>query len=230
MEISTITNYWDKQATIWREEKDDAWLSAETQYWIEYFKELLPTLSGNKVLEVGTASGYFANILSLAGYQVTAIDLSPSMIEEAKTVSHKLGLDIDYHVMNAQSIDLDDNSFDFIFSRLMTWVLPEVNKFYQECYRLLKPKGILINFDGDMSKITFTSEEGHERYPKEIMEEANAIKAQLEVNNYTRPEYDLDLLNKIGFEDTEADLCIQNKILHLGEDTSSLFQIKAVKP
>lgn len=229
MKTSIIANYWDKQATIWREEKDDAWLSVETEYWIQYFKDILPSLSGNKVLEVGTASGYFANILALSGYDVTAIDLSSSMIAEAKSVSQKLGINVEYHVMDAESIGFQNSSFDLVFSRLMTWTLPDVNKFYQECFRLLKPKGVLINFDGDMGKITFSSEEGHERYPKEIMEEANTIKSQLDVSKFTRPQYDLDLLQEIGFSGIEADLYIQNKILHLEQEDPSLFQIKATK-
>lgn len=229
MKISSIANYWDKQATIWREEKDDAWLSTETQYWIEYFKNLLPSLSGNKVLEVGTASGYFANILALSGYDVIAIDLSPAMINEAKIVSQKLGVDIDYYVMDAQNISFEPESFDLIFTRLMTWILPDVKSFYSSCFQLLKPKGTLINFDGDMGKVVFSSEEGHKRYPQEIMEEANIIKSQLEVNKYNRPQYDLDILHEIGFENVKADFSIQSEILHLQNDESNLFQIKGIK-
>lgn len=228
MKTSTIANYWDKQATIWREEKDDAWHTPETKYWIEYFKNIQPSLSGNKVLEVGTASGYFANILILSGYDVIAIDLSTAMIEEAKSVSNKLNIEVDYRVMDAQSIDLEPNSFDLIFTRLMTWTLPNVHQFYTSCFELLKHNGTLINFDGDMGKITFSSEDGHDRYPKEIMEEANTIKSQLEVNRVSRPQYDLDTLQSIGFNYVEADLNLQNQILYL-EDSSSLFQIKAIK-
>ncbi|TWP30571.1 class I SAM-dependent methyltransferase [Apibacter muscae] len=230
MEIKYIENYWDKQATIWREEKEDAWDLPETKYWLQYFKQLLPTLSGKKVLEVGTASGYFANLLSLAGYQVTAVDLSSKMIEEAKEVTQKLKLSIDYQVMDAQNLDFESNTFDLVFTRLMTWTLPDVNKFYQLSYNILKPQGKLINFDGDMGKIQFSSEEGHERYPSEIMEEANKIKANLEISKNDRPTYDLELLKKIGFINVVSDNKIQNEILHKDISVKSLFQISAQKP
>ena len=36
-----------------------------------------------RVLEVGTGPGFFAILLTEAGYQVTAIDLTPNMLEEA---------------------------------------------------------------------------------------------------------------------------------------------------
>lgn len=227
--MSTIANYWDKQAEIWREEKDEAWKTDETQYWIAYFKSILPQLSGNKVLEIGTASGYFANILKLAGYEVTAVDISPDMIREAEKVSSQLGLDIDYYTMDAQDLKFESESFDLIFTRLMTWTIPDIPLFYQSCYKLLKTKGTLINFDGDMGKLQFSSEEGHEKYPSEIMEEANQIKSQLEVDKQDRPLYDVSILEKVGFSDVNCDLQIQNKILHQPDNESSLFQIKAIK-
>jgi hypothetical protein len=65
-------------------------------------------------------------------------------------------------------------------------------------------------------------------YPKEIMEEANQIKAQLEINRKDRPGYDLGILREIGFEQVIADPNTQNEIL--GKTDSGLFMIKAVKP
>lgn len=228
MEINDIAKYWDKQASIWREEKDEAWELSETEYWKQYFEELLPTLSGNKVLEVGTASGYFANILALAGYDVTAVDLSASMIEEAGLVSRNLGTSVEYHVMDAQNLNFPNLSFDLIFTRLMTWTLPDVPAFYKKCFQLLKHDGTFINFDGDMGKVQF-SQDGHERYPADIMEQANVIKSQLDVSAYSRPQKDVELLKEIGFKNVIADMTSQNKILHLPEDEPSLFELKAFK-
>lgn len=161
-----IAKYWDRQAAIWAEEKKDAWNMDETNHWIHFFKELLPTLSGNRVLEVGTASGYFAHILTLAGYQVTAVDYSEEMIAEAKRVTHDFNMDIELAVIDAQKLSFPENTFDLVFTRLMTWTLPDTASFYKSAYRVLKPGGLLLNFDGDFGKIEF-SQEGHERYPKE---------------------------------------------------------------
>lgn len=229
MNINLIAAYWDKQAEIWRNEKDQAWTLPETEHWKQYFKDILPSLSGNKVLEVGTASGYYANILSLSGYDVTAIDLSPAMINEAKEVSDDLGLSIDYHVMDAQNLKFSHNSFDLIFTRLMTWTLPDVPQFYQSCFDLLKSGGKLINFDGDMGKVIF-SQDGHESYPAEIMEEANVIKSKLDISRHERPSQDIALLNHIGFKNVVADLYAQNRILQQPLDKASLFELQATKP
>lgn len=227
--MNEIAIYWDKQSEIWSEEKKEAWLQPVTNYWQQYFKSILPGLTGNKVLEVGTASGYFANILASVGYEVTAIDISPNMIEEAQQVSEDLQLPVTYQVMDAQELSFADHSFDLVFTRLMTWTTPDIEKFYGACYRVLQPGGRFLNFDGDFGKCLF-SQDGHERYPADIMEQANAIKSQLDISQYKRPERDLEILEKLGFVNVTADLAAEAKILQQAEGASGLFKVEGIKP
>lgn len=222
-----IAKYWDKQSVIWRQEKVEAWTKPETENWVAFFKSIKSETKALKVLEIGTASGYFANIMHLVGFDVTAIDLSSNMIEEAKEVSKSLGISIDYHVMNAQELTFDDQSYDLIFTRLMTWTIPDVEKFYNEVHRVLRSGGLFINIDGDFGKCEF-SQDGHENYAEEIMQEANTIKAQLKVNTYNRPTADLTLLKTIGFvgvnESKEPAVYGKDQV-----EDSGLFMIKATK-
>lgn len=226
--MNEIAIYWDKQSEIWTEEKKEAWLQPVTGYWQQYFKSLLPTLTGNRVLEVGTASGYFANILASVGYDVTAVDISSHMIDEARRVSDDLQLPVAYAVMDAQALNLPDNQFDLVFTRLMTWTTPDIERFYMECYRVLKPGGRFINFDGDFGQCQF-SQEGHERYPADIMEQANAIKSKLDISRHKRPEKDIEILLKAGFSNVSADQTAQRKILHEADDSGGLFMVEATK-
>ncbi|NML20856.1 class I SAM-dependent methyltransferase [Pseudoflavitalea sp. G-6-1-2] len=226
--IQEIANYWDRQSAIWAEEKNEAWSLPETRYWMEYFMSIRSQLNGNKVLELGTASGYFAHILTLAGYEVTAIDLSPNMIDEAKRVAQQLNAKVDYHVMNAQELSFADNQFDLIFTRIMTWGIPDLQKCYSESFRVLKPGGLFLNFDGDFGEYQF-SQEGHEKYPADIMEQANSIKAQLDISRHRRPAKDIEVLQQVGFENVFADATAQSILLHKEED-STIFKVQAAKP
>lgn len=159
----------------------------------------------------------------------SAVDLSPGMIEEAKQVSHVLDLPVDYHVMDAQDLAFADNQYDLVFTRLMTWTIPDVNKCYQEAFRVLRKGGMFLNFDGDFGKTVF-SQDGHERYPAEIMEEANVIKSELDISRHKRPEKDLEILDKVGFATIRVDRQAQNRILGTPEDNdSSLFMLEAIK-
>ena len=229
--MNQITSYWDKQSEIWREEKEDAWLLPETTYWLEFFQALpMPSaISERKILELGTASGYFANIMALCGYEVTAIDVSPAMISEAGNVSRKQKLTVDYRVMDAQRLTFADDSFDIVFTRLMTWTVPDLLACYREVYRVLKPGGKFINFDGDFGSVVF-SQEGHERYPAEIMEEANIIKACLDISKHKRPAYDAVILERAGFRSIESDQQAQSRILKTDERPTGLFMVTATKP
>lgn len=224
-----IADYWDKQSKIWREEKEEEWTGNSPAQWARYFKTRKEYLTGYAALEVGTASGYFANILYQAGFTVSAMDISPAMIEEAKQVSHQLQIPINYKVGDAQHIPFDNNSFDLVFTRLMTWTIPDIKKCYSEFFRVLKPGGLIINFDGDFGTVQF-SQDGHERYPADIMEQANQIKKDLEVSLHKRPEYDVQVLQELGFIHVKAYAdSPESKILSTQKD-SALFELLATKP
>ena len=53
-----------------------------------------------RVLDVGTGPGFFAIILAELGYQVTAVDYTASMLEEAKGNAGALANNIDFRQMN----------------------------------------------------------------------------------------------------------------------------------
>lgn len=226
--MQEISAYWDKQSAIWSAEKQTAWTQPVTAEWGGYFREMLPQLTGNKVLELGTASGYFANILAMAGYEVTAADISANMIAEARTVTAALNLQVDYRVMDAQELIFPEQQFDLVFTRLMTWTIPDINTFYSECFKVLKPGGLLLNFDGDFGACQF-SQEGHENYPADIMEQANRIKSQLDISKHQRPARDLEVLREVGFVQVSADR-LEDQALRQSQGTSALFELKGYKP
>jgi len=65
-------------------------------YMVAYQSELLELKAGEKVLEIGTGSGYQAAILAALGVEVYTIE----RIEELYIKTHKLFSDIGYHQIN----------------------------------------------------------------------------------------------------------------------------------
>lgn len=102
-----------------------------------------------RVLEIGTGPGFFAILLAEAGYDVTAIDLTPEMLREAKKNAGSLSERIDFIEMNAQNLAFADDRFDVIVSRNLTWNLPDPEKAYAEWMRVLKKDGLMLNFDAN---------------------------------------------------------------------------------
>ncbi len=226
--IKRITAYWNDRSSSWRKERDEAWSRPETERWLAFFKSVRSQASGNKVLEVGTATGYFANIMTLAGFEVTAVDLSPQMIEYAKLVSQELELRVDYRVMDAQVLQFEANTFDFVFTRLMTWTIPDLEKCYREMERVLKPGGKMINLDADFGKTVFSTER-HDECPSGAIDQINDIKSALDISAHQRPAKDIELLEAVGFGSIKVDIDAQNRILELPFETEGLFMLEALK-
>lgn len=66
----------------------------ETQLLVELVKQ--NAVPGNSVLDVGTGSGCIAITLALAGYKVTAIDVSDEALAIAKQNAEQLGADVEF--------------------------------------------------------------------------------------------------------------------------------------
>ncbi|QOT01449.1 class I SAM-dependent methyltransferase [Brevibacterium sp. JNUCC-42] len=78
--------------------------------------------------------------------QITAIDISSSMISQAKEkVSTQMN--IDFIEMDAQHLLFPDKSFDMIIANLILSVVPDANRCMQEIIRVTKEHGSIVVFD-----------------------------------------------------------------------------------
>lgn len=102
-----------------------------------------------QVLEVGTGPGFFAILLAEAGYTVTAVDLTPNMLAEARKNAGALAQKIDFREMNAEALQFADETFHVVISRNLTWNLPHPEQAYAEWCRVLTAGGLLLNFDAN---------------------------------------------------------------------------------
>lgn len=223
MPCETILNenkaYWTQRSKTYSEENQAelndrhkaVWSSVITGQIARHFpdreKESL------HILEVGTGPGFFAIILAEAGYHVTAIDLTPSMLLEAKKNAGHLAESIDFREMNAEELSFPDGCFDVIVTRNLTWNLPHAEKAYSQWCRVLNQGGLLLNFDANWYNYLFyddaragytqdrenTSANGFvdlnigENYDK--MEN---IARRLHLSSETRPEWDCRILSRLG--------------------------------
>ena len=113
-----------------------------------------------------------------------------------------------------------------------------MEKAYHEWYRVLKPEGILVNFDADFGKKDFTvpangrvSKHGlHGDLDCNQIEECNAIKNSLDISNHRRPLWDADLLMKTGFSKITMDLTLGSRINQAQKlKTQGMFGVYAYK-
>jgi ubiquinone/menaquinone biosynthesis C-methylase UbiE len=105
-------------------------------------RRLLDGVSGH-VLDVACGSG--ANFSSFhAASHITAVDLSPGMLDIARRKAENLGLSLDLQVMDAQELDFADGSFDVVVSALSTCTFPDPVAALREMCRVVRPDGRIL--------------------------------------------------------------------------------------
>src|SRR5262245_54921813 len=70
--------------------------------------------AGQRVLDLGTGTGTLARGLALRGCQVTGLDRSAPLLEEAKRLDHEAGVTIHYINAAAEETGLPTASFDVV--------------------------------------------------------------------------------------------------------------------
>lgn len=220
-----IDQYWSKRADEFGDARYLDLHSKNREDWTRVIQSYLPDCKTVHALDLGTGAGFFSFLLYDLGCKVTGIDYSQAMIDNALKIQEKLGYkDVSFHQMDAQSLKFKDNSFNFIFTRNVTWTLPDPEKAYAEMYRVLAPGGCLLNFDAnygvafeqqDAQGLTQQQAEEHiGKYPfparsLEMLRERNDIATQLSVCNKKRPIWDVEVLTGLGVEQITMDLAAQ---------------------
>jgi len=114
-------------------------------------KKLFSKASG-KILDVACGTGqnfpFFA-----PNSNITAVDLSPKMIELAREKVVIYQLNINFAVMDAEHLEFADGSFDTVVSALSTCTFPNPIKVLQEIKRVCKPNGLILLLEHGHSSV-----------------------------------------------------------------------------
>jgi len=84
-----------------------------------------------------------------AGGRVTGVDVSTSMIDEARRRAHVRGLPVDFEVGDSQALRFDGGTFDGVRAERMLMHVPDAERAISEMARVLVPGGRLSVFDFD---------------------------------------------------------------------------------
>lgn len=127
-------------------------------YTVAFQTELLGVKPGDKVLEIGTGSGYQASILYLMGAEVHTIELNKKLFDQAKKLLFRLGIEVHFYLGDGSKGLPAKAPFDKILVTAGAPVIP------QSLSGQLKKGGVMVIPVGNRSaqnmiKITKESEE-----------------------------------------------------------------------
>jgi 2-polyprenyl-3-methyl-5-hydroxy-6-metoxy-1,4-benzoquinol methylase len=110
---------------------------------LELLISLAAVTPGEAALDVATGGGHVALALARAGARVTACDLAPEMLDAAKRHLASQGLSATFVEAAADALPFSDESFDLVTCRIAAHHFPDVEAFFAEASRVLKPHGRL---------------------------------------------------------------------------------------
>jgi ubiquinone/menaquinone biosynthesis C-methylase UbiE len=102
--------------------------------------------SGERMLVIGCGTGADFEFVP-PGVELTALDVTPGMIDRAHRRADNLGLHGQFIVGDARTLPFPDGRFDAIILHLILAVAPEPERIAREASRVLKPSGRVSIFD-----------------------------------------------------------------------------------
>lgn len=211
-----IIAYWSSRTDDFSALRERELQSPMRKRWEQELLSILPEKTGLRILDAGTGSGFLAILLAAMGHQVVGIDMTESMCRHAEMAAQKAGVQADFFAMDAENPKFPGESFDMIVSRNLTWNLPHLAETYMAWHRLLKPGGMLVNFDGDycherpMEELV--SNHAHQSVGKKLQQDYEHFKRALAVGQGLRPAWDMVLLRQAGFEKISVDSALSKRI------------------
>jgi len=117
-------------------------------------KQWFPPLQHADVLCLASGGGQQGPVLAALGANVTVFDNSPAQLKQDQFVAEREALKL--KTVEGDAADLSvftDESFDLIFNPCSTVFMADVRVVWKECYRVLRPGGILMT--GSMNPVHY---------------------------------------------------------------------------
>jgi SAM-dependent methyltransferase len=99
--------------------------------------------AGQHVLDVGCGTGVAAITAARAGATVSAIDLTPELLERARANSKIAEVQVDWREGDAEQLPYGDGAFDVVLSQFGHMFAPRPSVALGEMLRVLKPGGTI---------------------------------------------------------------------------------------
>lgn len=217
--LNTLTSYWTDRARSYSAQNIAEMNDWRRKAWRELILSHAPQKNRLRILDVGTGPGFFAINLSLAGHEVTAVDITEHMLLHAKTSAESYGAQVNFVLHRGEFLPFADNSFDLVVSRNVVWNLEYPEQALSEWKRVLAPGGRMVYFDANWylylydDQLRAEKEAAHAAFhakhilhhhagdlpPQRVAELEQAAYA-LPLSQARRPAWDCAVLQELGME------------------------------
>ena len=151
---ATIAATWDAGADtyddhlrhgILHEDEGVAWSRLATAIFGDPRRTEVPI---KRVLDVGTGTGLMALLAAELGHDVTGLDMSEGMLDNARRKARDLHLDVRLDLGDAEDPPYAPGTFDVLISRHLVWTLLHPADTLETWSTLVRPGGLIVVIDG----------------------------------------------------------------------------------
>jgi len=136
-----VGKFWEENAAAWTELSRLGYDVYRDLVNTPAFMDMLPDVFNLSGLDIGCGEGHNTRLVTDRGANMTAIDLAPTFVRNARGKAIEEQLDIRHCIASAVTLPFPDESFDFVVAVMSMMDLPEHELALAEAYRVLKPGG-----------------------------------------------------------------------------------------
>lgn len=130
---------------------------AEAQQWSDdpnaLAAQMLAGLSPARALDLAAGEGRMALWLASLGWRVTALDFSAVGLARGRTRAHQRGLEIDWRVADATTVELEPASYDLVLVLYLHLTRPGLTAALARATAALAPGGLLLALGHDKDNL-----------------------------------------------------------------------------
>jgi SAM-dependent methyltransferase len=112
-----------------------------------FILERMGPLTGKRLLDIGSGLGESSVYFALQGADVTALDISPGMIETTLNLGRRFGVELKGVVSVAEELNVPSACYDVVYIANAIHHVQHRTTMYEEIRRVLKPGGRFFSYD-----------------------------------------------------------------------------------
>jgi ubiquinone/menaquinone biosynthesis C-methylase UbiE len=140
-----VLETWERVSSGWERNRDRVFQSFRVVS--DWLIDMVDPQPGQTILELASGPGETGFVVAVRvgpSGRVLSTDLAPGMVEAARRGAEMRGLDnVECRIMDAQSMDLPDDSFDAILCRFGFMLMPDPRTALKEARRVMRAGGKL---------------------------------------------------------------------------------------
>lgn len=213
--MEVIKKHWDKRSSAF----DINWEIEEVNKWKNVLEKLLGKDKNKSVLDIGTGTGFLANMTGSLGYPTVGLDISIEMLKYAVQRGEEEASSAIYMMGDALQLPFADSSIDYIINSRFIWTLIEPEKALKEWNRIIRQGGGIFCFNTMKRNVGITvkqrkSEFYHDKEADNSLKisgaSMNELKDLMKYAGFTDVEIrELPELGEVNKDDIEGRICDQ---------------------